>query len=76
MKKTRHHSTEKNSDIRFYIPPQTWGTGHFMREALLGESEELKTTIVDGYADSDGRSNDWNGFDGGEQSSTSSLWDD
>ena len=76
MKKRYHHSTKKKAYIRFYTPPHTWVTGNLSNESLLGESEEMKTTIKDGYADSDGRSNGWNGFDDSEANNAPSLWDE
>jgi hypothetical protein len=76
MKKKYHHLVKGHPNKRLYTLPLTWVTANFMRESLLVESEELKTTIKDGYADSDGRGNSWSGFDDSEQSSASSLWDD
>ena len=68
--------TNRDTCVKRYSPPYTWVTGNLSHESLLGESENLKTTIKNEYAESDGRSNGWNGFDDSEQSSASSLWDE
>lgn len=65
-----------STSLRLYTPPHTWVTGNLLREALLDNSNDLKTTITDDYAQDDGRSNGWNGFDDSELGGSSSLWDD
>lgn len=75
MEKTCFTMKDSNS-LRPYTPPRTWVTGNLLREALLNDSNELKTTITDDYAQDDGRSNGWNGFDDSELGGSSSLWDD
>ncbi len=46
-------------------------------EALLAGSESLKTIIKPNeYAEEDGRSNGWNGFDDDDTGAPPGLWDD
>lgn len=75
MKKT-YYTMKDSTRLPLYTPPHTWVTGNLLREALLNESNDLKTTIKDGYAQEDGRGNEWNGFDESELGSSTSLWDD
>lgn len=76
MKEKIHHTTGKSTKMR-YTPPHIWTTGNILYEPLLVASEDLKTTVVkDDYADYDGRSNNWDGFDPNESGSNSSLWDE
>lgn len=74
MKQKNHHTTANCTRMR-YIPPHTWMTESLLHEALLTTSGNLKTTIKDGPAPEDGRSNEWDGFDENDPGNTSSLWE-
>ncbi len=59
------------------MEPCIWTTPLTSNEALLAGSENLKTIIKPNeYAEEDGRSNGWNGFDDDDTGANSTIWDD
>lgn len=57
--------------LRHYVSPAIWVNPAQFEASLLGESDtkkQLHTTIVDEYAEEDGRSDLWTGFDEDETS--------
>ena len=81
MKKKYLHSlgdcaNMQPSEIRQpYTAPSIWTDTSFLPETVLGDSDMLHTTIKDGPAIEDGRSNEMN-FDEDELSVPPSLWND
>ena len=76
MKEKTLHTTGKSTKM-LYSPPHIWTTGNVSYEPMLAASEELETKVVkDDYANYDGRSNSWDGFDPNESDGSSSLWDE
>jgi hypothetical protein len=60
-----------------YTRPCIWIAQQTLHFPLLGESGDLKTTInTQEFAENDGRSNEWNGFDQDDQNTASNIWDD
>ena len=58
-----------------YTAPNIWTSPSFLQETVLGDSDLLHTTIKNGSATEDGRSNEMN-FDEDELSVPPSLWND
>ena len=61
------------ASAHIYTAPSAWIVGIDECHPLLNTSDKLPTEVQDGYADTDGRSNGWNGFE--EAPNNSSLWD-
>ena len=60
-----------------YTRPCIWIIQQMPHFPLLGGRGDMKTTInTQEYAENDGRSNEWNGFDQDDQSTASNIWDD
>lgn len=79
MKKKYLHSIGDCANMQLpsprpYTSPNIWTSPSFLHETVLGDSE-LHTTIKDGPATVDGRSNEMN-FDEDEQSASPSLWNE
>ena len=75
MKQQNHHTTGKSAKMR-YTPPLIWIAAPLTLQPLLAVSG-LETTVKnDDYAQYDGRTNNWDGFDGNESGGSPSLWDE
>ena len=81
MKKKYLHSIGDYANMqppvkrRPYTAPNIWTSPSFLQETVLGDSDLLHTTIKNGSATEDGRSNEMN-FDEDELSVPPSLWND
>lgn len=81
MKKKYLHTLDYCSDMqppstrRPYTAPNIWTSPSFLEETVLGDTDMLHTTIKDGPATEEGRSNEMN-FDEDELSVPPSLWND